>query len=367
MVVGTQTVVRTKGIWYVYPWFKHVSFSVIAQKHIEELNKYFWIERVDELAFPLIDIRTNPIVLLHPFFYPFQKFGRKISRNKDKTRAILGVDVADSDHLSDFAVNYANQANGHVVPSDFSKRAFVSSGVKVPVYVVPHGLDDKWFEEQRKKTVTFYDLMMLKERRNLKLILAWILHSPLRKGLDILLHVYAKLLKEYNDVLLVIKTMRGVGYFLESVEKVGGVLEHHMDGKVFMGWLDDDQKMELYDVCDLFVLSSRGGAFEHSGLEAIARGLPIVAARGGSWQEYLPEWSLIPSKRSGQVLPDNPIHDGCGVEMDVDKAVDRCVEMLENLEEYRAKVKEHVYTRVKNEFTWKNTGLKLRDVILRHL
>jgi len=367
MVVSTKAIAKVRGIWYVYPWFKHVSFSVIADKHIRQLDKYFTIERIDELAFPFIEIRSNPLVLLQPFFYPYQKFGRKISRNKEKIRALLGVDVADSDHITDFAVRVANEADGHVVPSEFAKRTFVNSGVKVPVHVVPHGLEGAWYEAPKKEPCTFYELVKLKERRKLKLLLAWILHSPIRKGLDVLLQVYSKLLKEYNDVLLVMKTMLGVGYFSERIEQIGGVLEHHMDGKLFMGWLDEDQKMELYDVCDMFILSSRGGAFEHSGLEAIGRGLPVVAAKGGSWTEYLPEWSLVPSKKSGQVLPQNPIHDGCGVEMDVDKAVDKVVKVLQDLEEYKARVREHVDTRVKKEYTWEATGLKLKNVIMNHL
>jgi len=297
----------------------------------------------------------------------WEKYGRKISLNRDKIRGLLGIDVADSDHLSNFAVSCANEASGHIVPSEFARRVFVDSGVKRPVYVVPHGLDRRWFEAPKKEPSTFYELVKLKERRNLKLILAWILHSPLRKGLDILLQVYGKLLNTYNDVLLVMKTMKGVGYFLECVEKVGGVLEHHMDGKVFMGWLDEEQKMELYDICDIFILSSRGGAFEHSGLEALSRGLPTIGAEGGSWEDYLPKWSLIPSRRSGRVLPENPIHDGCGVEMEVDRAVGKCLEILENLDEYRAKVREHVDTHLERKFTWGDLGLKLREVILKHL
>jgi len=337
----------------------------LAYKGVETLTPEEWNRVVD--ALDELDKRAPLERSGGVFFYPFQKYGRKVSRNRDRIRALLGVDVADSDHLSGFAVSCANQADGHVVPSEFSKRTFVNSGVKTPVYVVPHGLDGRWFEEPKKKASTFYDLATLKERRNLKLILAWILHSPLRKGLDVLLEVYAKLLNNYNDLLLVVKTMRGVGYFLESIEHVGGVLEHHMDGKVFMGWLDEDQKMELYDICDMFILSSRGGAFEHSGLEAIARGLPILAAKGGSWEEYLPEWSLVASKRSYQVLPDNPIHDGCGVEMNVDRAVDKALEILENLDEYRARVRDHVHTRVKEQFTWEATGLRLKEVLLKYL
>ncbi|RLI87291.1 MAG: hypothetical protein DRP01_02230 [Archaeoglobales archaeon] len=351
--------IRSTSLWYVYPLFKHVSFGVIGEKHADLLQQYFRVERIDELSFPLIQIVSHPLVLIQPYFYPMQKFEKKIVRNLKKINGIIGVDVADSDHITQYAVRLTDYATAMIVPSNFSKRSYVNSGVKRPVHVVPHGVDIEWIEAPKQQPTIFHHLAKLKERRNLKLILCWVMHSPVRKGLDLLLQYYQTLMREYNQVLLVIKTAHGIEYFSKTVEKA--------DGKILIKWLNEREKMELFDICDLYFLSSRGGAFEHPPLEALTRGEIVLGAKGGAWEDYLPDWALIPSRRSGQVLPNNEIHDGCGVEVLVDKAVDKTIEIFNNMDEYRARVQEHINTCVKQNFTWKVIGEKLRNVVQKYL
>jgi len=358
MVYGTP-------IWYVYPFFKHVSFSAIGNEHVKQLKKYFRIEIIDEIAFPSILIATYPLVLLHPYFYPVQKFERKIRRQRSKIAGLIGIDVADTDHLTKYAVGLTKYADALIVPSKHARNVYARSGVRKPIYVVPHGVREEYLRLEKTKPETFEELAKLKEERKLKLLLSYIVHSPYRKGLDLLLAIYAKLLKERGDVLLVLKTAMGVGYFLESIEKIGAVLEHHMDGKVHMGWLTEKQKIELFDLCDLFLLTSRGGGFEHPPLEGLARGLPVIGAKGGAWEDYLPEWLLVESKKSGKIFKENPIHDGCGVEISIDKAVNKAHRILNNLDDYRARVKDYVNSEICKNFTWDAVGKKLRDVILK--
>jgi len=362
-----MVVPKPNYVWYVYPELKHVSFSSIGEWHYQLLKKYFRVEPIDELAFPTIAPIGYPLVLMQPYFYVMGKVGKKIARKIDRYRGIIGVDVADSDHLSSFAVNLANYAKALIVPSNFSRNTYINSGVKVDVHVIPHGVEKEWIEAPPQSPQLFTHLAKLKQERGYKLLLSYQTHSPFRKGLDLLLRFYQTLIKEYNNVLLVVKTAQGVGYFPETVENVGGVLEHHMDGKVIIKWLNEREKMELFDLVDLYVLSSRGGAFEHPALEALTRGLPVIGAKGGAWEDYLPEWALIPSRKSEQVLPNNPVHDGCGVEMLLDKAVDRACEILNNLEEYKAKVREYVTHVIKPNFTWYKIGERLKAVVERYL
>jgi hypothetical protein len=67
------------------------------------------------------------------------------------------------------------------------------------------------------------------------------------------------------------------------------------------------------------------------------------------------------------VLPDNPIHTGTGVEMDVEKAVDRLHTILDNMDDYKARVAEYVDTRIRNEFTWSRVGAILKEVVDKYL
>jgi len=190
-----MTVTHTGPIWYVYPFWQRVSFGAIGDKHYHLLKRHFNVEPIDEVAFPFIQILSYPLVLLQPFFYPFQKYEKKLMRTRTKIRGLIGIDVADSDHITEYAVSLTEHATAIIVPSEFARRAYVNSGGKRQVHVLPHGVDREWIEWPKRPPATFTHLAHLKRERNLKLILCWILHSPYRKGLDLLLQFYQRLLR----------------------------------------------------------------------------------------------------------------------------------------------------------------------------
>ncbi len=342
--------------WYVYPIWHRVSFTLVARKHLEHLKRSIRIEEVDELAFPHISPHSRPIVVLHPFFFMMMRASRQISRRLHRYGALIGIDVADSDRISGLAVSMTNYAHAMIVPSTFSQRAFVASGVQVQVHVVPHGLDAEWYVAERGRTRYFDDLRRLRERRRVKLILFFLWHSDYRKGADLVLSWYRELRRERRDVLLVVKT---VGEYSELVARAKDYGVVHV-----RGWLTEEQKMELYDLADLYPLFSRGGGFEMNGLEALARLVPVIAAQGGSWEDYMPPWLLVESRRTRWVLKDNPIHVGGGVEVDVSKAVDKAHWVLDNLDDVRARLAEHRAQRLYMEFRWDRAAERILSILL---
>ena len=341
-------------IWYVYPLWHVVSFRLIGEKHVRELRKYFRVYEIDELAFPHINPYVKAFVFLHPFFFVMSKFGKQVERKLTRFKALIGVDVADSDRISSLAVSMTNYATAMIVPSRFSREAYIRSGVRVPVHVVPHGLDKEWYTKPKDKPSFFRDLAEKKKKHSLKYLLFFLCHSDFRKGADLVIAFYSILRKERKDVVLVVKTMSPDGTFQDIVRSMGGV--------VVSGWLTEKQKMELYDICDMYLLFSRGGGFEQCGLEALAREEVVLAPRGGSWEEYMPGWGLVDSKPCEYVLKDNPIHNGRGVEVIVEKAVDKAHAILDNLDEYKGRVREHKRF-LAEKFTWERVGEKLRDIV----
>ena len=55
------------------------------------------------------------------------------------------------------------------------------------------------------------------------------------------------------------------------------------------------------------------------------------------------------------------------MEIIIEKALDKFHDIMQNLDEYRARVREHVNKVVRERFTWERVGQLLRDVILRYL
>jgi len=354
-------------VWYFYPIYQRVSFRAIAQRHCEELRKYFRITTVNLDTFPIVQLLARPLVLVQPYFYPFQTWERKLKWQLPRTRGLIGFDVADSNRLSGYAVKLTGYATALVVPSNTAKSTYVKSGVKVPVHVLPHGVDKQYIESPQQQPATFKHLAEKKQRENLVVLQCWIPHSPFRKGFDLLINLYQSLSKEHGNLMLIIKTANAIGYVPPSVNYRGGAIEHYMEWRLNKKWLTEQEKMELHDLCDIYMLTSRGGGFEHPALEALARGNIVLGAKGGSWQEYLPDWMLVPSKVSPPPLEGNPIHSGTGVEMILEKALDKVSEILNHLSEYKLRVQEHVACVIKDRFLWDKIGLQLKNIVESYL
>ncbi len=341
-------------LWYIYPTFKHVSFSVIAQEHITQLRNFFWVESLDENIIPILDFSTRPFVVLHPYFYPLQRFETYIKNYKDKIDGLVGVDVADSNRITPYAVSLTDYADALVVPSNYAKNSYVRSGVRKPVYVVPHGVHDYWITTAKQEPIVFPKLDLVK-RKGYKLLLSYIMHSEYRKGYDLLNKIYTQVRKEIENVRLVIKTSNGTFLADKNVEDRTSLIPNP--------WLTEIEEMVLFDACDIYLLTSRGGGFEHPPLKAISRGLPVVAPKGGAWEDYLPSWSLVESKPSGVVLDGNAIHNGTGVEIDVERATDKVFKIIDDLEKYKEKAEVYANSYIRGYFTWNAIGQKLANIV----
>lgn len=338
-------------------WHK-VSFSLIAEKHVRELRKYFRLYAIDELALSGLYPATNPLIILHPFFYPMSKYAKRLQRLLARVRGIIGIDVADSDRISNLAVSMTHYAEAMIVPSNWAKEAYIRSGVKVPVHVVHHGVDSSWFTTPKRLTI-FKNIYDLKVNHGLVYLLFFCWHSPYRKGLDLVLRVYELVRKERKDIVLICKFMTPNGEPHRVVRKLGGI--------IVSGWLTEEQKRELYDVADIYLLFTRGGGFELNGLEALARGNVVLSANEGSWVDYMPSFGLLPSRPCPYVLKDNPIHCGRGREIIVEKAVDKICEVADNLDDYKARIREHVDKHIRGKYTWEYIGRQLAEIIRKYI
>ena len=113
--------------------------------------------------------------------------------------------------------------------------------------------------------------------------------SP-EKGLEDLLHAVASAVADGNDV---VADLVGDGPDRTRLEALAGELG--ISGRVrFTGFVGSRPELvERLDAADVFVLPSRSEGLPHSVVEAMARGLPIVASAIGGLPELLGEGSGI--------------------------------------------------------------------------
>jgi len=351
---------------YTFPLYTNTSFSLVARTQFEHMKKKDpEVYAIDEIAFARFIPDKKTDVIVHPSIFVMNRILQTrvdyYGRFKPEYYAwwrklydqLIGFDVCDSDTMSDVAVGLLNLLDKVAVPSQYCVKVYANSGVKTKTYWVPHGVEHYWYETpnlwENVKLESIHpsllELYSYKKRKNKKLLLFWLMHSPDRKGWDEAKEIYKRIRKQRSDVILVLKTEKPNTEWYQEIEDWGVVNIY--------GWLDETQKMMLYDIADVNLVTSRGGGFEMNALEAIARGTPTIATNYGSWTDYMPEKLLVPPGEKVKPLPNNHLHVGWGYKIDVVSAVDKINEILQNYEEYKLIVEDH-RQKIKETFNWDN-------------
>jgi glycosyltransferase involved in cell wall biosynthesis len=366
---------------YVYPQSHTVSFTLIARKHVEYLRGLGLadVHELDELTLPSFTPHLKYHAVLHPWIYIYHRLLQtKLNKLTDALQdrlqrylewwrsqydQLVAVDVCDSDRMSDYAVSLLNEADMVVVPSSYCVEVYRGSGVRRPVYRVPHGVDPEWYatpniwDTAPAKAINplLLEVYLYKLRRGKKLLLFWLWHSPTRKGWPEVRQVYERIARERKDVVLVLKTVYPNMPEFQDVMHLGAIQVY--------GWLTDYEKMALYDMVDVTLVFSRGGGFEVNALESLARGVPVVTSNVGSWTDYVPSYLQVKVDGRVRVFDSNAIHVGYGYRVDVDDALGKIHDILENYDEYKAKVEEWRAKVLFNEYRWDIIAGRLAEII----
>jgi glycosyltransferase involved in cell wall biosynthesis len=347
-------------IFYVYPQHHDVSFKFIAKEHIKMLREKYSVYEIPTLNFFQFTPFKNPISIIHPFFYSMWHWGKVefsfFEQYKSKVSKIIGVEVADSDKIAEKYIEYANNyADSMILNSEWSVNAFKNSGLKIPAYKVVHNFNPRLLEKDENLNIDeqVKYIEKIKKQKKIKLIMISLWHSDFRKGADIFHAIAKEIQKERDDV-----------YFLV---KSGGARTDFQDLKMFnvTGVTNFDNIIKMYRISDLYLLPSRGGSFELNGLEAFISKIPVIATRAGAWEEYYPKSLndlLVDSCNFPTVLPGNPIHIGNGVEMCINNAIDKILEVIDKLDNYKAKIEENYNFWLEN-FSYENVKKQLLNTL----
>jgi glycosyltransferase involved in cell wall biosynthesis len=170
--------------------------------------------------------------------------------------------------------------------SDWSgfARSEESNGATQKRFVVPIGVDPKWFQEPNAAAIA-----RLRGRYPAlagRHVILFMGRLTFKKGLDILARAFAKIAREREDLHLFLVGPADEGYD----QKVRGWLA---DGRVlekatFAGLVEAEDRFAVMQLADVFALSSYTENFGQAVAEAMASGLPVVISdQVNIWPEVL--------------------------------------------------------------------------------
>uniref|UniRef100_A0A7V3RF51 Glycosyltransferase family 4 protein n=1 Tax=Mesoaciditoga lauensis TaxID=1495039 RepID=A0A7V3RF51_9BACT len=170
--------------------------------------------------------------------------------------------------VKEFSMWFCNMTDTVIAPTDKIKDELLDYGVKVPVHILPTGIDVKNFQRSLKYSVRERYSIPEKDR-----IILFVGRIAKEKNIHFLIDAFKRLNGEMKNTTLII-----VGDGPEKQEIIHRIARTGLKNKVIMtGYIPRDDVVEYYREADLFAF---GSVTETQGLvvlEALAAGLPVVA------------------------------------------------------------------------------------------
>lgn len=233
-----------------------------------------------------IDLRTYrkfPAWMKNDTGYDFKRVTISCSTG-DEFREIpgrqWGFTMCEVDRVDPKWVNLINRhCERLLVPCQHNKIAFETSGVNVPVHIVPGGIDLDEFPFFRSNQEQDYTFLVLGDR-------------GVRKGLEIVWGAFHRAFggdpKRFADgephVRLLIKVRPRFATSLSALQNA--------DSRVSV-WCEEVPLMRnVYEKVNCFCIPSFGEGYGLPHREAAAMGIPVITTRWGGLDDHLDEWAI---------------------------------------------------------------------------
>lgn len=208
----------------------------------------------------------------------------------------IAVVAWETDRIPQYWVDKLNQFDGVITFCEASVEAFKNSGVKVPIYKVPHTFDMSSYSLDGVEPVASPSEPDLLSKR---FVFYNISQFSAKKGIDILLRAYlTEFHGQKDDVMLLLKTYINMGGNREQereklrlyVESVKQGMRLPADGyppiMLVTKTLPEAMVKRLHKTGDCYVCSSRGEGWCIPAFDALAYGNKLVTTPWGGMGEF---------------------------------------------------------------------------------
>jgi glycosyltransferase involved in cell wall biosynthesis len=265
----------------------------------------------------------------------------------------IGYTMLEVDGIPADWILQANALDEVWVPSTFNRDTFLVSGLKVPVHVMPLGVNPDFFNPEIRafRPTPRYTFLSVFEWGE-------------RKAPETLLRAYHRAFARRDDVLLLLKVINtdpGV-----DVEREIAALNLPADGPpvamLYNQELPTHQLGSLYRSADCLVLPTRGEGWGMPIIEAMACGLPVIATDWSAQADFMTE-AIAYQLRVARLIPavaKCPYYEGFRwAEPDEDHLVELMRHVYAHREEAQAKGAAAA-REVLAKWTWRHAAAKIK-------
>jgi glycosyltransferase involved in cell wall biosynthesis len=193
-------------------------------------------------------------------------------------------------------VNMLNRLDGVICPSDFNYKVFAHSGVKKPLFHLPHCVDTRFWHKDVTR-LNFYD------KYTFLFVASW----KRRKGWPALVEAFLREFNAQDKVQLLIKTDKSQ-LAHQDVEKIKSnlKLKKEYPTVIFEKRIFDDEYLpSFYKSADCLVLPTLGEGFGLPALQSMSVKVPVIVTNFSGCQEYASKETCTLIEPSGFIMHSN--------------------------------------------------------------
>ncbi|AKG34168.1 glycosyltransferase family 4 protein [Paenibacillus durus] len=267
------------------PVEKKSGLGIASRAYVRALRRQGVNVRVGSKTLKNLGTRRSAVKKVLIWHYPPHQVSVKKER-KRYDHVILNT-VWETTQIPNHWKPHMNKFDAVFVPTLQNKEALLRSGVKVPIFIVPHGVNTMEYRPGNPK-------LNLPEHKR-RFIFVSVFGFQHRKNPEGLLRAYWEEFSASDSVLLVIKTN---GYDSRETEawikkrisqykKKLGLNKSTAPVKIIGSPITPGQLRGIYTLGDAFVLPTRGEGVGMPFLEAMASGIPVIATGWGGHMDFL--------------------------------------------------------------------------------
>lgn len=349
--IGEITTKKNKLTWLA-KYDDYSSMGILSQRILENLDNseisckaiIGQTETDNEFVYDLLGkekFHDLGIMFSYPnMFHELNSFESKV--------IYTGVDSTGG--IENFAQN-CNMVDFLLTPSNISKNRMEKLGVKKPIYVFPHGIDEELFKFSPRIKSDKFKFLYVGECSD-------------RKGIFQLLDAFISLFGDNQDVELHIKSNQAMVFYngqqvVEYTKKYPNIIWHISNE-------GHDKVIKLYEESHVYVYPSRADTFGMTLLEAMACGLPVISTSDPGATELIKgRYINIPS-RNVPVM-NHPWMLGEWGQADVNELKKEMKKIYENYDSFNQQLLLENSKYVRENLTWKKLTQYFEENILPKL
>jgi len=210
-----------------------------------------------------------------------------VGKERKHFKTIIANTVFETTRIPRRWVRPLNQTDAVCVPSLQNKRALRDSGIKVPIFIVPHGVNARIFKPVKKKLPS--------KKGEKKFTFISIFGFQHRKNPEALLKAYWQEFSAADHIRLIIKTngyaphenQRWIKKRIQAYKARLNLRKSTAPVEIITRHLPSQSLRNIYAKGHAFVLPTRGEGVGLPFLEAMASGVPVIATGWGGHMDFV--------------------------------------------------------------------------------